>query len=130
MDELDAPVVFSHCDLLPGNIIYNHESNETTFIDLEYGGYEYRGFDIANHFCEFAGYTCDYSRYPTKEVQQEWIKIYLGSSVSNSEIEEEAEILYLEVVEFCKAAHLLWVVWALVQASMSDIEFDYMTYAV
>ena len=25
------------------------------FIDMEYGGPNYRGFDVADHFCEFAG---------------------------------------------------------------------------
>jgi thiamine kinase-like enzyme len=25
------------------------------FIDYEYAGYNYRAFDIADHFCEFAG---------------------------------------------------------------------------
>lgn len=33
------------------------------FIDFEYGSYNYRGFDIGNHFNEYAGYECDYSLY-------------------------------------------------------------------
>ena len=33
------------------------------FIDFEYGSYNYRGFDIGNHFNEYAGYDCDYSLY-------------------------------------------------------------------
>lgn len=33
------------------------------FIDFEYGSYSYRGFDIGNHFNEYAGYDCDYSLY-------------------------------------------------------------------
>ena len=34
-------------------------------IDFEYGSYNYRGFDIGNHFNEYAGYDCDYSLYVT-----------------------------------------------------------------
>jgi hypothetical protein len=30
-------------------------ADEVHFIDYEYGNYSYRGFDIGNHFCEFAG---------------------------------------------------------------------------
>ena len=48
------------------------------FIDFEYGGYNYRGYDIANHFCEFVGFTCDWNlRFPTKEKQLEWLSYYL-----------------------------------------------------
>lgn len=33
------------------------------FIDFEYCAYNYRGFDIANHFCEWA-YDYSYPEYP------------------------------------------------------------------
>ena len=38
-------------------------SGKLYFIDFEYGSYSYRGFDIGNHFNEYAGYDCDYSLY-------------------------------------------------------------------
>lgn len=38
-------------------------SGKLYFIDFEYGSYNYRGFDIGNHFNEYAGYDCDYSMY-------------------------------------------------------------------
>jgi len=33
---------------------------KVSFIDFEYVGYNYQAFDIANHFCEYAGehFTC------------------------------------------------------------------------
>ena len=31
------------------------------FIDYEYASYNYRGYDIGNHFAEYAGFECDYS---------------------------------------------------------------------
>ena len=30
-------------------------------IDFEYGAYGYRGYDLGNHFNEYAGFECDYS---------------------------------------------------------------------
>lgn len=38
-------------------------SGKLYFIDFEYGSYNYRGFDIGNHFNEYAGYDCDYNLY-------------------------------------------------------------------
>lgn len=36
-------------------------SGKLYFIDFEYGSYSYRGYDIANHFNEYAGFDCDYN---------------------------------------------------------------------
>ncbi|KAF7838689.1 putative ethanolamine kinase [Senna tora] len=30
-------------------------------IDYEYASYNYRGYDIGNHFAEYAGFECDYN---------------------------------------------------------------------
>lgn len=37
--------------------------------------------------------------------------------------------LYTQVQHFSLAAHFYWGVWALVQADVSDIDFDYIGYA-
>jgi ethanolamine kinase len=48
------------------------------FIDHEYAAYQYRGFDIGNHFCEFCGVeTFDFSRYPSIQEQEVFVKAYL-----------------------------------------------------
>ncbi|GJS71893.1 probable ethanolamine kinase [Tanacetum coccineum] len=57
---LNAPVVFAHNDLLSENLMLNDDERKLYFIDLEYGSYSYRGFDIGNHFNEYTGYDCDY----------------------------------------------------------------------
>ena len=46
---------FCHNDLLCGNIMVNDSTAAITLIDFEYGGTNFRGFDIANHFNEWAG---------------------------------------------------------------------------
>jgi ethanolamine kinase len=50
------------------------------FIDYEYGMLAPRGFDIGNHFNEFAGFECDYSNYPNKSFQLQWFEWYLTAS--------------------------------------------------
>ncbi|KAJ2575367.1 hypothetical protein GGH19_003062 [Coemansia sp. RSA 1807] len=122
----NSPVVFAHNDLLSGNIIMSETRDRVSFIDYEYANYNYRGFDIANHFCEYAGFECDYTRYPSKQVQMEWFKEYLGS---DEDAGPEALELFEEVRVFELASHYYWGVWALVQASISEIDFDYMEYA-
>ena len=52
---LDSPVVFAHNDLSMGNIMYNSDKDLVTLIDYEYGDFNNQAFDLANHFCEFAG---------------------------------------------------------------------------
>ncbi|KAJ1958795.1 hypothetical protein EC988_000067 [Linderina pennispora] len=128
LTKLESPVVFSHNDLLSGNVIINDSKDSVSFIDYEYATYSYRGFDIANHFCEYAGFECDYSRYPSKERQIEWFRTYLAASGADAS-DQVLEGMYVEVSRFALASHVYWGVWGLVQASISDIDFDYMEYA-
>jgi ethanolamine kinase len=79
-----SPSVFSHNDLLAGNIMLETNTGNAKLIDFEYGGINYRGFDIANHWNEWAGGTqeymngiCEYSRFPTKEQQHAFCRAYL-----------------------------------------------------
>lgn len=44
--------------------------------------------------------------------------------------QQELEHLYKEVEGFSLASHFYWGIWALIQAKVSDINFDYMNYAV
>ena len=46
--------VMLHC-LYLFNFFGFHVADSLTFIDLEYGGPNFRGFDIGDFFCEFAG---------------------------------------------------------------------------
>ncbi|XP_022930173.1 probable ethanolamine kinase isoform X1 [Cucurbita moschata] len=125
---LDAPVVFSHNDLLSGNLMLNEEEERLYFIDFEYGSYNYRGFDIGNHFNEYAGYDCDFSCYPSKEEQYHFFRHYLQPEEPDEVSQEDLEALYVESNTFMLASHLYWALWALIQARMSPIDFDYLRY--
>lgn len=128
---LHSPVVFCHNDLLSANIIYQPKHDDVAFIDFEYGCHNYRGFDIGNHFCEWAGFDCDYRRYPGREQQVAWLTNYYRAFTGGTDpTAKELEALLREASIFALASHLYWGLWGLVQASFSDIPFDYMGYAI
>lgn len=133
---LGSPVVFCHNDLLLKNIIY-HETPKTgvTFIDFEYADLNYQAFDIANHFCEFAGVDVyDPSLYPSEEFQLQWLRNYLNHwrnyEQHKMSLDEHVLILLHQVKRFSLAAHLFWGIWALIQSRHSSLNFDFLSYAV
>ncbi|KAF8983538.1 hypothetical protein BGZ46_010046 [Entomortierella lignicola] len=85
-----SPLVFAHNDTQYGNILKTKdESGELIVIDFEYAGYNTRGFDIGNHFCEW---TADYhserpsvlhpDRYPTKAEQLNFLEAYMEAEIA------------------------------------------------
>lgn len=131
-----SPVVFCHNDLLSGNILVplpeaSAEPNpdaDLTLIDFEYSAYGYRGFDIGNHFNEYAGFECDYSRYPTTQQQKAFLHHYFYPE----ELKADPELLDRVVSEinvFSLVSHIYWGVWALLQARYSTVDFDYLGYS-
>ncbi|KAH8409192.1 hypothetical protein KR009_010213 [Drosophila setifemur] len=128
---LDSPIVFSHNDLLLGNVIYTKSLNTVNFIDYEYADLNFQAFDIGNHFAEMCGVDeVDYTRYPKRDFQLQWLRVYLEEYLQRSHIQnEEVERLYVQVNQFALASHIFWTVWSLLQAEHSTIDFDYVGYA-
>ncbi|KAI2635023.1 kinase-like protein [Xylaria nigripes] len=128
-------LVFAHCDLLSGNVIIEPNRPETNgggdrggengrreqqqlsvnFIDFEYATPSPAAFDLANHFAEWGGFGCD----------------YIDRSGCRGEIDEELEVqkLLVEVDMYRAVPGFYWGVWALIQATISHIDFDYAEYA-
>ncbi|KAM1508319.1 hypothetical protein ACFX10_017647 [Malus domestica] len=127
-DRFNAPVVFAHNDLLSGNIMFNDEEDKLYVIDFEYGSYNYRGFDIGNHFNEYAGYECDYSLYPNKDEQYHFLRHYIQPENQQEVSDKELEALYVEANTYMLASHLYWALWGIIQAKFSPINFDYLGY--
>lgn len=173
----DSRTAFCHNDLLAANVmllpqddvdnkhttddgktatssetITNHDNVQ--FIDFEYGGLNYKAFDIANHFNEFAGGTENaipvYDWLPNMKQQVYFIKTYLQEtklieeegkrglekqhrcrSDMRVEVEDQqVRNMLREVQAFIKANHLYWGLWAVNQAATEGCqEFDYMEYA-
>lgn len=146
--------VLGHCDLLSGNVIIlpdesqckkcGKSSVQVSFIDYEYATPVPAAFDLANHFAEWGGFDCDYSVLPTRSQRREFITDYVKSFKSqnqkngqliNSEttesasLEKDVEQLMNEVDVFRGMPGLYWGIWALIQATISQIDFDYASYA-
>uniref|UniRef100_W5N1Y7 ethanolamine kinase n=2 Tax=Lepisosteus oculatus TaxID=7918 RepID=W5N1Y7_LEPOC len=136
LSQLGSPIVLCHNDLLCKNIIHNVKEGHVRFIDYEYASYNYQAFDIGNHFNEFAGVSeVDYSLYPSRELQLQWLHSYLQAyKLFTKKAEEvssrEIETLYVQVNKFALASHFFWGFWALIQAKYSTIDFDFLGYAV
>jgi len=129
LSKLDSPVVFCHNDLLFRNVILLKNNAKVAFIDYEYASYNYRGFDLGNHFNEYGGFGPDYSLYPNKETQMLFFKNYLQTFNNGEEItNKELDKLYIEANQFSLASHLFWGFWSLIQSVNSDIEFDFLDY--
>ncbi|KAF2182236.1 kinase-like protein [Zopfia rhizophila CBS 207.26] len=147
------PFSFSHCDLLSGNVIIQPTSSSASvsrrssqsggseeletaatvsFIDYEYTTPAPASFDIANHFAEWGGFECDFTVLPTRSVRRAFLKEYVQSynlhqnrTFKNSELDE----LFDQVDQFRGIPGFYWGIWALIQAQISLINFDYASYA-
>jgi ethanolamine kinase len=133
--------VFGHCDLLSANVIMlpqvgassgPGDSLKVSFIDYEYATPCPAAFDIANHFAEWGGYDCDYNMLPHKPVRRQFLQDYLESFSAHSDRplpNDMLDILYDEVDRYRGMPGFYWGVWALIQATISQIDFDYASYA-
>ncbi|XP_020790504.1 choline kinase alpha isoform X1 [Boleophthalmus pectinirostris] len=143
-----SPVVFCHNDCQEGNILLlnggQSSQQKLMLIDFEYSSYNYRGFDIGNHFCEWMyDYNCDEfpffklntQAYPTKTQQMFFIESYLREYEHEFENMDEQdqmrlkEEMFVEVNRFSLASHFFWGLWSIIQARISTIKFGYLEYA-
>ncbi|XP_066251808.1 choline/ethanolamine kinase isoform X2 [Euwallacea similis] len=141
LEQENSPVVFCHNDMQEGNILTSLDSDkendpqgsELIIIDFEYCSYNYRSFDIANHFIEwvynyseekFPFYREDLSNYPTEKQRLTFIRSYLNSVGSR----EQPKKILKEVEVFTLASNLFWSLWAFINADTSEIPFGYWEY--
>lgn len=122
----------------PQSQIYSDDS--VVLIDFEYCGYNYRGYDIANHFNEWSydysnpehpQYFVDAGRYPTESQQRFFIAEYLKhlkkqqSAADLRVTNQEVEHVMYEAEHFLLASHLHWTLWGISNALHSTIAFGY-----
>ncbi|CAI2357029.1 unnamed protein product [Caenorhabditis sp. 36 PRJEB53466] len=129
--KLKEPVAFCHNDLLVHNIVYNGETKSIEFIDYEYAFPNYVLYDIANHFCEYAGVegSPDYTKCLSKNEKWLFINDYLRFGTEKPVCDIRIANMFKNLPLFEAASHLFWALWALVQAQNSTIDFDYLEYA-
>ncbi|XP_052604620.1 choline/ethanolamine kinase isoform X2 [Peromyscus eremicus] len=145
LEATPSPVVFCHNDIQEGNILLLSEpenGDSLMLVDFEYSSYNYRGFDIGNHFCEWVYdytheewpfYKARPTDYPTRGQQLHFIRHYLAEVQKGQILSEEQkkleEDLLTEANRYALASHFFWGLWSILQASMSTIEFGYLEYA-
>nr|CAH8846693.1 unnamed protein product [Trichobilharzia regenti] len=100
------PIVFCHNDFQENNLLLlNDPTVENVYrllpIDFEYSGYNYRGFDIGNHFNEWCyDYTNsnppyfhhNFQNYPDRFKQKFFWNAYLTEKNSDSSTEQNSRI--------------------------------------
>ncbi|XP_071104483.1 choline/ethanolamine kinase-like [Haliotis cracherodii] len=145
LSRVRSPVVFCHNDLQEGNILFLKDepnpARQMTVIDWEYCSYNFRGFDIGNHFIEWC---YDYTnpeqpmfyhipdRFPSRKQQYAFFREYLKSFGRAEEDISETELatMYIEVNTYALGSHFMWGTWAIIQAETCKIEFGYWDYAI
>jgi len=141
---LNSPVVFCHNDLLLANFMYNSKTEQFYVIDYEYANYNYRGYDLGNHFAEWI---IDYTRkdypkfyfkpenYPSHSERDTFIRTYLTKAKQlngqDNPTLEDSEISQIqkEIDHFLLLSHFTWSIWAIIQAATSPIDFGYMEFS-
>ena len=120
------------------------------FIDYEYATAAPSAFDIANHFAEWGGFDCDFSVLPTRAQRRDFLQAYLrsyyehlrgcgSSQLSGSDgnergktgedLQEDLKQLSGQIDAFRGLPGFYWGIWALIQSMISQIDFDYASYA-
>lgn len=156
------PVVFCHNDLQENNILVLDKPGEEGAyellpIDYEYAGYNYRAFDVGNHFNEWCYdytvqdppyYSYNYDLYPSRDQQAFFWNAYYDAdcaernnssdsaslgSVNDLPRQENGDLdldkLWVETAYGSLYSHLFWTAWSLVQSQISSIRFRFDEYA-
>ena len=126
-----SDIVLCHNDLLLKNFIKNEKGIE--LIDFEYSGYNYRAFDIANHFNEWCGFDLNWDNFPSEDTQKRFLKAYLeayydSNKKDEKDLEKEINNMVEDIKWFDLASNFYWGTWALIQAALSSIDFNYCDY--
>ncbi|KAJ3154955.1 hypothetical protein HDU86_004474 [Geranomyces michiganensis] len=135
-----SPLVFAHNDAQYGNILRMRKDSSIKIVDYEYSSINYRGYDFANHFCEWAAdYHCatphkmDFTRCPNRKEQDHFFNAYIKASGEEDLTAEEratrCDSMRIETHKFMLASHMLWGLWGVMQAAETEIDFDYVGYA-
>jgi thiamine kinase-like enzyme len=132
VDSFCREIVLTHMDMQSLNLLKPTPTGPLKLIDFEYAALNPRAADISNTWCEH----CDMNNlranyeteYPSELVQTTFLQSYLDAL--NVEYDEVfLDQMRLRIGQYTLISHLEWAVWALVQRTLSNIEFDYLAYA-
>ncbi|XP_067935724.1 choline/ethanolamine kinase-like isoform X2 [Watersipora subatra] len=133
-----SSVRFCHNDVQEGNVLKGADAGTLVLIDFEYSAYNYRGYDVANHFLEWCYcyavteppyYSQCLDNYPSLEQQNTFFHHYL-KACGMTPTDENMYELYLETQLFLLGPHFLWAMWSLASGLNSQMNFGYMEFAL
>lgn len=144
LSKIYSPVVFCHNDLQQGNILLREDTPDPSivFIDYEYCSYNYRGFDLANHFMEWCydynlpecpHFSVNKRNYPSHAQMLTFVERYLSSVREHGgkckADHDRVHSILKEVKHYSLATHILWGLWAAINSHFSQIPFGYKEFA-
>ena len=131
LDERDPPRCFCHNDLSNTNLHLDPGTGLVRLIDFEYGGLNFRGFDLATHLTHWAGGAedglYDDDNFPSDELMRRFLSAYAAAAADAPTVDA-----LVEEVRLCAPlAHCVWGLWAV--CSLPDEEggtpFSHIEYA-
>lgn len=154
LDMCESPITFCHNDLQEGNILLPAVDNPTSLlnsnqmsveqfedhivlIDFEYCAYNFRGFDLGNHFCErmfdysnpdWPHFYTDLDAYPDDQAKRYFVTEYLkqAKEFKFDQNVDTVDHIIKEADFYALASHFIWTLWSMVFSKKSSISFGYM----
>ncbi|XP_046861526.1 choline kinase alpha-like isoform X1 [Xenia sp. Carnegie-2017] len=144
VENSQSPVFFCHNDVQPGNLLVkaNEDLDEAKIrvIDFEYSCYNYRGYDIGNHFSEwifdynhphYPFFTGDVTKYPSYDQKVFFVRAYLQAYNETTDVTlDEIEKVIDEADRLSLLSHFFWAMFSILQSYKSSINFGYLEYAL
>jgi ethanolamine kinase len=125
-DAVASPTVFCHNSLSSDSLLLENTADGGTRLrlsNLEQAAYNPRGFDLASHFCDWAGSECDSTRYPSLIQQRAFLAAYACCSADPTAVpEDDMQTLLSETAVYTLVAHLYSAARSLAQV---DDRFDH-----
>ena len=125
----NSPIVFSHLDTHPLNILYKEDTEDVHIIDYDFAEYAYRAYDLGILFADlkfdythpvYPFYTYTPEFLPSDEIVAEYVKSY------GADQEMWAEVKRCQI-----AADYFWGIWALAMYDEADNSvMDYLNFGV
>lgn len=145
--EIIDSLVFAHNDTQYGNILRieppkgspllmpRNEHRQLVVIDFEYSGANTRGYDIANHFCEWMSdyhdpvrpYHIHNDKFPNYDERLNLIRSYVEHGYATFDEEEKMEQEVADILsqstDWRPAVNAHWCIWGIIQAII-DVHDD------
>ena len=123
----DLPTCFCHNDLSNTNVLLA-DDGRVSLVDFEYGGTNYRGFDLATHLSHWAGGAVDGryddARYPQNHDAKSFVDAYCAATGA------DADAVEAEVKAALPLAHAVWGLWAVCSLPVvEEAPFSHVEYA-